>query len=163
MIYFLNPTTQAVYAYDDSDHAWIEDARYNGWQQLAHGAAPEAAIADILSAKRAEIAAAARTALAPVLLTYPEWERDTWPTQEKEARAWLADPAAATPLLDTIAQSRGLELGDLVARVISKAAEYKTVAGAVVARHRTLVEAAEAAAALPDDAAARAALYEIMW
>lgn len=40
----------------------------------------------------------------------PEFERETWPIQREEAKAWFADRNAETPTIALIAQMRGVPL-----------------------------------------------------
>jgi hypothetical protein len=72
--------------------------------------------------------AAVDAALDPIVSQYPAWE------QLAEARAWSADAAAATPLLDAL--QGGRDRAALCASIISKADAYKAASGAVFAwRH----------------------------
>ena len=64
------------------------------------------------------------TIMLPVLQTANQLERDTWVVQEKEARDWLVDNTARVPFITTLAATRGVELSELVARIIAKADAY---------------------------------------
>ncbi|AJE07731.1 hypothetical protein [Mannheimia haemolytica] len=65
----------------------------------------------------------------------PQFERDTWLEQAKEAKAWVADPTVQTPTLALIAQMRGIPLDTLRQKAYEKAMAYQTVA-AIVAGQR---------------------------
>jgi hypothetical protein len=59
---------------------------------------------------------------------YPQLEKDTWPTQDKEIKAYQADPEnALTPWIDTAATVRGLERIDYINRTIAKVALFEQV------------------------------------
>lgn len=51
----------------------------------------------------------------------PELERETWPRQEAEARAWMTDQTVATPFLDALLRERTLTKEQLCTSVISNA------------------------------------------
>src|SRR5205085_2193101 len=53
--------------------------------------------------------------------SYPADEVTSWSKQEGEARAYVADSDAATPLLSAIAAERGITVALLAAKVIEKA------------------------------------------
>ena len=69
----------------------------------------------------------------------PESEKLTWTKQEQEARAYLADSSAVTPLLDGIVASRGVDKDYLVLKVIEKADMYATTIGYLIG-YRQAVE-----------------------
>lgn len=56
---------------------------------------------------------------------YPQLEKDTWPTQDKEIKAYKADNTASTPWIDTAAAVRGLTRADYIARTVSKIAMFE--------------------------------------
>ncbi len=55
----------------------------------------------------------------------PQYEIDTWPKQEAQALAWQADNNAVVPFIQNLAEERGLELADLVVRILAKAAAFE--------------------------------------
>lgn len=69
----------------------------------------------------------------------PEFERETWPIQREEAKAWFTDRNAKTPIIALIAQTRGVPLDVLRQKAYEKAKAYQTVA-AVVAGQRQAYE-----------------------
>jgi len=76
---------------------------------------------------------------------YPEREIASWPQQEKEARAYLADPAASTPLLDALAAARGVTKDALAAKIVTKADQFAAAAGALIGKRQALEDAINAA------------------
>lgn len=68
-----------------------------------------------------------------VTKAYPEHEQLTWDQQEREARAYKANPQTAkTPLISKIAKTRGIDLATLANKIIEKADNYKTIVGAAI-------------------------------
>lgn len=58
-------------------------------------------------------------------------EISTWTKQESEARNWLIDNNANTPLIDAICLSRGCDKSYLVNKIIEKANAYASAIGAL--------------------------------
>lgn len=67
---------------------------------------------------------------------YTQEEIDSFPVQEAEAAAFLADPAAPTPLLDAILAVTGENKADLATHIAGKAAALKAGLGAALGRKR---------------------------
>jgi hypothetical protein len=70
--------------------------------------------------------------------SYPASEVLSWPKQENEARAWLADNAATTPLIDALSSARGVGKADLVGRIIEKANLFAQVSGQLIGQRQAL-------------------------
>jgi len=70
--------------------------------------------------------------------TYPESEVLSWDKQEREARAYLADPTARVPLLSGLAAARGIALGLLAQKVVEKADAYTAAISAAIGQHQAL-------------------------
>lgn len=106
-------------------------------------------VADRLEQRRAdklqEINAAYEAQLNAILQDYPEAETKTWDKQESEARAWMADNTASTPLLSEITNARGMSLAELVPRVIAKADAWIHLSGAATGKRQALEETIDAA------------------
>lgn len=140
------------------DHSTLLAAQATGKRIEANAAGypvavdpPPLTLAQQKSLKLAEFEQAAEASVAPITSAYPIAERDTWPIQEAEAVAWTANSAAATPMLSAIASARGQTLADVAANVLSKAASFKTLAGATFGKRkakRDLIDAATTAAEL---------------
>ncbi|WP_445938646.1 hypothetical protein [Pseudomonas sp.] len=59
---------------------------------------------------------------------YPQLEKDTWPTQDKESKAWVADPDnALTPWIDRAAATRGIGRAEYLRRTLAKAQQFEMV------------------------------------
>lgn len=69
------------------------------------------------------------TAIRTITDAYPEHEQKTWDKQEFEARAWLVNNTAPTPILDGIVSIRGIDKDILVSKVIEKADEFALLSG----------------------------------
>lgn len=70
---------------------------------------------------------------------YPELEKLTWDSQEREARDWFVDNTVATPLLDSILLTRtNLDKATLVDRIITKADSYKSSIGNLIGKRQLL-------------------------
>ena len=111
---------------------------------------PAEALAAARAAKLAEINAAAQAFIdaAAELDKVPDFEVKTWPKQGDEAEAWAADPAAATPMLDTIAAARGIERESLIKKALKKAREYRLLTAHVAGRRQAIEAAINAATTL---------------
>jgi len=68
---------------------------------------------------------------------YPQLEKDTWPTQNEEASAWVADPvAAATPWIDLAASGRGIDREEYIRRTLIKARQFKVMSAFLTGRRQ---------------------------
>ena len=100
---------------------------------------PVPTLEEVKTDKLSEINAAADSAIAMLTATYPDREISTFDKQEAEARAYLADPATAqTPLLSALSQARGIELPELVRRVIAKADALAVASGSIIGQRQAL-------------------------
>jgi len=100
------------------------------------------------AAKRVEINAACDAAVAKLAASYPEREIQSWPQQVKEAEALAGDADAPAPLLAAIADTRGLPVTELAARVLSKMAAYAHASGALIGRRQAAEDALDTAETL---------------
>ncbi|MDO8413018.1 MAG: hypothetical protein Q7S51_04415 [Gallionellaceae bacterium] len=105
---------------------------------------------------RQDINSAYTTAINIIAADYPETERNSWAKQESEARAYVANSLAPTPLLTAIATARGITVADLAARVIVKADAYAAYAGEQIGKRQARMDAIAAAVAVNDLAALQA-------
>ena len=102
------------------------------------------------AAKLAEINAECQRMLESLTPTYPERELTTFDKQESEARAYAADATASTPLLSALAAGRGIELADLVQRVIAKADAFTIASGFIIGQRQALEDRLDAAQTVDD-------------
>lgn len=89
-------------------------------------AVPDPTLDELKAAKLNEINGMYDAATSSLVSTYPLTELLTFDKQEKEARSWNADNAAATPFLDGLALARGIDKAELVRRVIAKSDAFQT-------------------------------------
>ena len=92
-----------------------------------------------------EINDEAEFVLAQLKASYPQSEIDTWTRQALEARAYDADNSAATPLLDGIASSRGIDRVELIGRAKAKADASDAILMATIGKRQKLVDEIDAA------------------
>lgn len=106
--------------------AELEEAR-----AAALAKTPEQERAEAIAAVRAEYDAA----IAQLEAMYYVKERETWPQQVTEARAYTADSDALTPLLDAMLVERAPETkAELVVKIMTNYALYSQAVGAALGR-----------------------------
>lgn len=111
---------------------------------------PVLTLEEAKAAKLAEINAECQRMLESLTPTYPERELTTFDKQESEAKAYAADPTASTPLLSALAAARGIELADLVGRVIAKADAFTIASGFIIGQRQALEDRLDAAPTVDD-------------
>ena len=74
-----------------------------------------------------------------LVVDYPQYERDSFNTQEAEARGWKDNNNYVTPLLDSMAQARGIEKNVLVNKVIEKADMFKVAVGTIIGEKQKIL------------------------
>lgn len=75
---------------------------------------------------------------------YPQLEKDTWPTQDAESRAWLDNPAAPTPWIDRAAAVRGIERDEYLRRTLLKARQFVIMSAWLTGRRQGYEDAIRA-------------------
>lgn len=88
--------------------------------------------------------AAYEQATAALTADYPQLEKDTWPTQDAESRAWLNDPAAPTPWIDRAAAVRGIEREEYLRRTLLKARQFVIMSAWLTGRRQGYEDAIKA-------------------
>ena len=68
--------------------------------------------------------------------TYPDAESESWPIQRAEALAYDADSTVATPLLQSIADSRGITLAEQVTKVLENVVAYDAEFGTLLGKYQ---------------------------
>lgn len=111
---------------------------------------PVPTLEEMKAAKLSEINAAADRAIATLTATYPDREISTFDKQESEARAYAADPTAATLLLSALAQARGISLSELVKRVLAKADVFAVASGSIIGQRQALEDRLDACTTLEE-------------
>lgn len=99
------------------------------------------------AAKFAEIDADFEAAVSALTAGWPQHEIQTWSKQESEAREFTLNNATPTPMLATIAATRGLTVSELAQRVIRDADAFTNASAYYVGlRHK----ARQRVQAMPD-------------
>ena len=71
-------------------------------------------------------------------------EISSWSKQESEARAYLGNNGAATPLIDALAQARLVPKAELVDRIIVKADQFAAFSGQLIGKRQGLEDSLDA-------------------
>ena len=117
----------------------VERDAVDGEKRFEIVAVPEPTFDEVKAVKLSEINAAADKAIVSLTATYPDREIASFDKQEAEARAYATDPATAlTPLLSALAEARGIDLPDLVRRVIAKADAFAVASGSIIGQRQAL-------------------------
>lgn len=112
---------------------------------------PAPTISDLKQSKRRGINAAFEKSMQQITNGYPANEVSSWAKQESEARAYIANHLAHTPLIDALASSRSVDKADLVGRIIAKADLFADISGTLIGRRQALEDTLDA---LPETATA---------
>lgn len=73
---------------------------------------------------------------------YPQLEKDTWPTQDQEAGAWVGNPdGAVTPWVDRAASERGIDREEYLRRTLVKAKQFKILSAFLTGRRQRYEDA----------------------
>lgn len=99
-------------------------------------ALPEPTLEEVKAAKLAEINSVCDSILNAAAADYPASEIQTFSQQTAEAQAYVLDKNASVPLLKTLAQARGIELDELVQRVLVKHDVFSTLSGVVIGQRQ---------------------------
>jgi hypothetical protein len=99
---------------------------------------PPMPLAELKADKIADINANFELAIGAIKNGYPSDEIASWSKQEEEARAYVTNGAASTPLLDALATARGITKVDLVNRIIIKADLFAAVSGRLIGKRQAL-------------------------
>lgn len=97
-----------------------------------------------IAKKKAAISGAAEMEISAIKSGYPESEVLSWSKQETEARAYLANNAAAVPLLDAMSGARAMSKAELAARIVAKSDAFAVLSGAVIGKRQKLEDQIDA-------------------
>lgn len=131
MNYYRDPDNGTVYAYD-ADQVSAGLVR-DGLVEMSPGEIdrhlnPPPTAGELQSARLKANNAAYSAATVAITADYPQLEKDTWPTQDKESKAWLVDPDnALTPWIDRAALTRGIDRVEYLRRTLAKAQQFEMV------------------------------------
>lgn len=70
---------------------------------------------------------------------YPQFERDTFTTQENEANAYVKDKEAPTPFIDNLCLNRGIEKEIMVSKILANAEALKLATAPVIGHYQKIV------------------------
>lgn len=132
--------------YDDEPNANLDNINdFQSFIDLWTAAAPpnpsnppEFTPAESIAAAHARINRAYEIAVNALTAGYPENEIASWPKQEAEARAWLAEGSALTPWIDSAATARGISKPDFVNLIITNANALAPLHGALSGKRQYL-------------------------
>lgn len=94
--------------------------------------------------------------LSALATPYTPEERETWATQQREARAWIADNTATVPMLSAMAAGRGISVETLAAKVMENVALFESTSGAILGEQQRLLD-------VIDSASTVAAMLAVHW
>jgi hypothetical protein len=80
----------------------------------------------------------------------PQFEKDTWPEQRREALAWKVDPTASTPTIDGIAADRGIDVNELRERAYGKAVKFAEIVNKVAGQRQKYGDRIDAASSVEE-------------
>lgn len=124
-------------------HVGVDDFTKHGYSKAEFD---QHFIEQLKSEKLQQFNAAAEREIQALISTYPPSEVTSFHKQENEARAWLADNTTATPLLDALADTRGMDKATLVNKVIAKADGFAGASGAIIGKRQQLEDQLDALA-----------------
>ncbi len=121
------------------------------WRGVGWAIVPSGAVdpPDFVAAEAAIRSEGARR-LEALAGSYSPPERETWATQQREARAWLADPQAATPMLSAIAGGREITVEEIVGKVMENVAIFESASGEILGAQQALLVSLWTVAADPE-------------
>lgn len=105
---------------------------------------PPKTVDELKQNKLLEINSAFEQSIQQITAGYPASETSSWGKQEAEARAYVADTAATTPLIDALSTARGVTKAELATRIIAKADLFATVSGQLIGYRQSLEDAINA-------------------
>lgn len=130
----------------DVEPGWV----FNGVVFSLPPPPPLPALAEVRADVVAAINAAFETACSALLADEPPSATATYAVQQAEAESWDRDNSAPTPMLDMLATARGIDKGELVRRVLAKAALYAQASGLLLGQQQRLMDDITAIMATPD-------------
>ena len=135
------------YKYQYSPAGWIEVSEH-----VADRKPPRQSVEQARVWLAGELARECDMISESLLAEYPQAERLTFEIQVQEA---MSD--GATTLLEAIAAARGLDVGELAARVLANRQRYLTAAAAIIGKRQSLMD--QAAEMVDADEICRLSMY----
>lgn len=118
----------------NANKAMIEDK--GDYYEVVAIVEPELTLEDVKAAKLGEINKACDRILNDAAADYPTSEIQTFSQQTSEAQSYTLDKNASVPLLSALAQARGIELNELVQRVLAKHEAFSVLSGVVIGQRQ---------------------------
>ncbi len=126
-------------------HRWWDD--YRSWLEAGNDPLPAVGHSpqDLRKARLLDNNNCYTAATRALTADYPQLEKDTWPTQDSEAAAWVAAPdAASTPWVDLAASERGIDREEYLRRTLVKAKQFKILSAFLTGRRQKFEDAIKA-------------------
>lgn len=136
------------YKYQYSPAGWIEVSEH-----IADRKPPRQSVEQARIWLAGELAKECDMIADSILAEYPQAERLTFEIQVQEA----STPGGSKPLLDAIADARGLDVGELATRVLANRQRYLAAAAAIIGKRQALMD--QAGVMTDPDAIARLSMY----
>jgi hypothetical protein len=108
------------------------------WTAAASPAPPEPTAAERIAAAHARINTSYQIAVNAITAGYPENEIASWPKQEEEARAFIADNTASAPWLRSAADARGITPDELASLIVANADALAPLHGSLTGKRQKL-------------------------
>lgn len=108
----------------------------DNWYETALIEKQEAALEKSYSAKTKLLHKNADALAAQYLTAFSDIERETFSIQKEELAAYQLSTAAATPFLDGLASTRGIDRDVMMGKVATAITSLKAVSGAIVAQQQ---------------------------
>ena len=124
--------------------AWVDVEHLDAYR-VEGGQVVEPTLADAKAAKSTEILTGSDAAMNLITASYSENEKLSWPKQEAEAKALLADPDAPAPLLRGIADTRGIALTVLRDKVLANVEASEALTALILGTQQKYEDAVKAA------------------
>lgn len=146
-----------------TDEQWIDResfARVVNGELAREGSAPGPTLDQAKADKILQINADFEQAASALTDGYTSSERLTWATQQAEALAWDANPAAPTPYLDSVAIARGIAADEMRSKTRDQARIFLSESAKLVGKRQRLRDSVYA---VQDGPGAAAELAAIQW
>ena len=124
--------------------AWVDVEHLDAYR-VEGGQVVEPTLTDAKAAKLREVLTGSDAAMNLITASYSENEKLSWPKQEAEAKALLADPNAPAPLLRGIADTRGIALTTLRDKVLANVEASEALTALILGTQQKYEDAVKAA------------------
>ena len=116
---------------------------------------------EVRSDKSVEIRETGDVRLAALAVPYLGKEREAWDAQQREARAYLADSTSKTPMLSSMATTRGITFDAMIEKVMENVTLYETAVGVILGQQQALLDMVDAI--VEDTPSSLEAMKAITW